>query len=108
MHVSKVNDELSKLAEAPATLETFIKAAVLLDGLDKDNEDTDEGERRNETASEKTESARHWFEVLCGIGEDGDWSEEGLRDFIRRDLSAIRREIGGSHFKRWPEVDKGN
>jgi len=48
MHVRKANDELSRLTSAPANLETFITDAALLDGLDRDNEDTDAGERPNE------------------------------------------------------------
>jgi hypothetical protein len=105
MHARKANDELWKLTFAPANLETLIKAAVLLDGLDTDNEDTDAGERRNGTAREKLHSARNKFEILCGIGEDGDLPEERVRDFIRRDLSVIRDQIheegGSSRFKRW-------
>jgi hypothetical protein len=105
MHVRKANDELWKLTSAPASLETFITAAALLDGLDKANEDANSGERTNGTVSEKIQGARHWFEILCGIGEDGDWSEERLRDLIGRDLSVIGQEIEGSSFKRWPAVE---
>ena len=85
-------------------MKTFISAAVLLDGLDKDNEDTDPGERPNGTASEKVQSARSGFEDLCGIGEDGDLLEERLRDAIRQDLSVLGYQIEGPHFKRWPAV----
>src|SRR5438128_2257520 len=111
MHVRKASDELWKLTSAPANLGTFITVAVLLDGLDKDNKDTDTGERPNSTAREKIRSARRWFEILCGIGEDGGWPEESLRDFIRQDLSAIKDQINEdkvsacSHFKRWPAVE---
>ncbi|SRR5260370_33368324 len=108
MHARKANDELWKLTSAPANLGTFVVATVLLDGLDTDNEGIDAGERRNGTAREKIRSARNWFEILCGIGEDGDWPEESLRSFIRQDLAAIKDQINseedstGSHFKRWP------
>jgi len=104
MHVRKANEKLWQLASEPGNLETFIKAAALLDGLDEDNEDTDMGKRPNETVSEKIHRARHWFEILCGIGEDGDWSDERIRDFVRQDLSVIGQEIEGSHFKRWRAV----
>jgi hypothetical protein len=38
MRARKAIGELRKLTAAPANLGTFITAAVLLDGLDKDNE----------------------------------------------------------------------
>jgi hypothetical protein len=112
MHVCKAIDALQKLASAPANLGTFTTAYVLLDGLDKDNEDIDGGERLNNTASEKIQSARGGFEVLCGIGEgDADqWPEGGLRGFIQRALYEVEGQIddeGDSpcpHFKRWPPV----
>lgn len=82
---------------------------MLLDGLDRDNEDTDAGERPNEVVGEKIQSARNWFEILCGIGENGDWSEERLRDFIRQDLHVLEDQISEdssrSHFRRWPAVE---
>jgi hypothetical protein len=111
MHVRKANDELWKLASAPATLGTFVIASALLDGLDKDNEDVDDGQRLNGTARDKISETRSWFEVLCGIGEDGIWPEETLRDFIRQDLAGIGDQIdneedsASSHFKRWPAVE---
>ena len=112
MHVRKAHDELLKLAAAPAGLPTFVTASVLLDGLRKDNEDTETGERDNETVREKIESARTWFEILCGIGEDGKWLPDDLRASIRQDLSVIHDEIDSqgkygppeTHFKRWPAV----
>ena len=93
MHVRKAHDELWKLASAPANLGTFVTATVLLDGLDKDNEDVNTGERLNGTAREKIRSARGWFEILCRIGEDGQFSEERVRDWIRQDLSVIGDQI---------------
>lgn len=111
MHVRKANEELWKLASAPATLGTFVTASVLLDGLDRDNEDVDDGERLNAIARDKIREARSWFEILCGIGEDGAWPEEALRDFIRRDLAGVGDQIdrgedsASSHFKRWPAVE---
>ena len=108
MHVRKAHDELWKLTtSAPANLGTFVTATVLLDGLDKDNEDVDTGDRSNGTAREKIRSARGWFEVLCGIGEDGQFPEEQVRDWIRQDLSVIGDQIDIEkdspvcHFKRW-------
>jgi hypothetical protein len=107
MHVRKATDELLKLAAAPATLGTFTTAYVLLAGLDTDNEDVNDEERRNGTVHEKLHSARNWFEILCGIGEEGNWPEERLRHFIRQDLFAVKEQIdvkgsSSSHFKRWP------
>jgi hypothetical protein len=103
MHVRKAHDQLMKLASAPADLDTLIKATVFLDGLERDNVDVGEGERINGTARDKIHSARANFEILCGLGEDGDWSEERIRHFIRCDLSAVYHEITteGLHFQRW-------
>jgi hypothetical protein len=114
MHIRKACDELRKLASAPADLGTFTTAAVLLDGLDRDNEDIDNG-RLNNTAREKIEDARGWFEVLCGIGEGeaDQWPEGGVRGFIRQALCEIEQQIDGEgnsprpHFKRWPPVARG-
>lgn len=95
---------------APATLGTFVAAAVLLDGLNRDNEDIGAEERINGTAREKIGSAGGWFAILCGVGEDGDWPEESIRDLIRQDLYTIRHQIKeeqdspASHFRRWPAV----
>lgn len=109
MHVRKAIDELWKLTSAPANIGTFITATVLLDELGKDNENIDVGERRNETVRDKIRSAHNWFSILCGIGEDGNWPEASLRDFIRGELGVIRSEINREespcpHFKRWPAV----
>ena len=112
MHIRKAYDELWRLASAPANLGLFTKAAVLLAGLDKDNEDIDTGERLNNTAREKIEDARGWFEVLCGIGEGpaDQWPEGGVRNFIRQALYEISQQINDEtdspcpHFKRWRPV----
>jgi len=106
MHVRKAHDQLLKLASEPASLDTLTKAAVLLDGLERDNTDVDEGERVNGTAREKIGSARSWFEILCGVGEGGDWPEENVRHCIREDLSVMAVEIapGDLHFTRWSDV----
>lgn len=62
-----------------------------------------------EVVGEKIQDARGWFEILCGIGEDGDWPEERLRDFIRQDLLVLEEQIGEDssrpHFKRWSAVE---
>ncbi len=96
------------LASAPANLDTFVKATIFLDGLERDNADIGEGEWVNGVARDKIDSARAWFEILCGVGEgeDGDWPEERIRHFIRCDLSAIHEQIAdeGLHFERWPEA----
>ena len=113
MHVRKALDELMKLTSAPATVETFVTASVLLDGLEKDNSAANEsGQRENGTVDEKLSGARGWFEILCGIGEDGNWAEDRVRNFIMQDLSVIGHEIDlesedspSAHFKRWPAVE---
>jgi hypothetical protein len=105
MHVLKAHDELLKLLDsAPANLETLTTAAMLFDGLERDNMDPNEGERSNEIVNDKLHSARNWFEILCGVGEDGGWAEDHLRELIRKDLSgaAIHIADGGLHYKYWP------
>jgi hypothetical protein len=110
MHARKAHDELWKLTSSPANLQTFIAATILLDGLDKDNEDIAAGERCNSTAREKIQRSRAWFEILCGVGEDGQWPEQQVRDSIRECLSVISDQIDSSagspasHFKRWQAV----
>jgi hypothetical protein len=96
------------LTSARASLETFVTASVLLDGLDKDNKEIGPGERVNGTVQEKLSNARGWFEILCGIGEDGEWSQEQLRMYIRQDLSVIEGQVDTAsknsprpHFRRW-------
>ena len=87
-------------------------ASVLLDGLEKDNQaDKETGERVNGTVCEKIDDARGWFEILCGVGEDGQWPEENLRMFIRQALSVLESQIEQeseetpcAHFKRWPST----
>lgn len=104
MHVRKAHDELLKLLDsAPANLDTLTKAAMLLDGMEASNMDADEGERPNETVNEKLHSARGWFEILCGVGEDGNWPEADLRHFIRCDLVVVNDNIApdGLHFQYW-------
>jgi hypothetical protein len=64
----------------------------------------------NGTVAEKIRSARGWFEILCGVGEDGAWEERSLRDYIMQDLSVMGHEIKSdedspaSHFKCWPSI----
>jgi len=67
MHVRKATEALELMSD-PRNNETFTRAAVLLDGLERDNDHTDPGKRPNETASEKIQRARHWFEVLWESG----------------------------------------
>lgn len=107
MHAAKTCDALSKLSQAPADLDTYTKASVLLTGLATDNADVDEGFRLNGTVRDKIHSILTWFEILCGIGEDGEWAEMSVREFIRSELSGLRSEIDNetesvaSHFKKW-------
>jgi hypothetical protein len=93
MHIRKAVDQLKTLAGSPATLDTYTKAAALLDGLAQENQEVEIGESPNETVDDKIDSARGWFEILCGIGEDGGWTEAELRDFILRDLYLIADQI---------------
>lgn len=110
MHVAKACKALSELSKAPADLDTYTKAAVLLAGLEADNADVDEGERPNETMKSKIHDARGWFEILCGIGEDGEWPENRLREFVRSDVAGIEDQINcevqspSSHFLKSPAV----
>jgi hypothetical protein len=112
MHVAKACKALWELSKAPANLDTYTKAAVLFAGLEADNADVDDGERPNETVNSKIHSARAWFEILCGIGEDGDWPEDRSREFVRSDLAGIQDHINheiespSSHFQKWPAVVK--
>ncbi len=108
MHVRKVTEELWALSNAAGSIDTYVKAAVLLDVLAKDNEDVETTERPNGTVREKIQSARNWFGILCGIGEEGGWADEQVRLAIGQALSSIRGQIcaaGGStssRFQRWP------
>jgi hypothetical protein len=111
MHVRKACEELWNLAaDAPANITTFVSASVLLDQLNEDNQDIEIGWRVNGTVREKLSRARRWFEILCGVGEDGAWPERDLRDFIMQDLSVVKNQIKtddespSSHFKHWPPV----
>jgi hypothetical protein len=105
MHVRKAYDRLNELAAGPADLDTYTKAAVLIDGLLRSNADSDNGERPNEIVNSKLRDARGWFEILCGIGEDGNWPDEQLRDLIRKDLhgAGMHIEPAGLCFKGWPK-----
>ena len=105
MHVRKAYDELLKLLDiAPANLDVLTKAAVLFDGMERSNMDTAEGERPNRIVNEKLHSARHWFEILCGVGEEGNWTEAALHQYIRGDLLTVNGHMtpDGRHFQRWP------
>ncbi len=110
MHVRKRCKALSELiTSGKANLNTFVTASVLLDGLEKDNNDVELGWRVNGTVVEKLSSIRSWFEILCGIGEDYDRPEDDVRAFIRQDLSVIEDNIApadgaSSHFRHWPPV----
>jgi hypothetical protein len=106
MHAHKGLEQLKNLASSPADLDTYTKAAVLIDGLLRTNTFADTGERANETVNSKLRSARNGFEILCGIGEDGNWPENQLRDIIRSDLSGagMHIESDGFYFKRWPAL----
>jgi len=104
MHARKSVQQLGLLAQAPSNLDTFVKAAVLLDGLERNNDNTSDGEHINGIVREKIQNARQWFEILCGVGENGDWDERNVRRAIRSDLSTMGDQIAddGRHFKRWP------
>jgi hypothetical protein len=99
MHARKAHHQLNELAKAPANIDTYTKAAVLIDGLLRRNARVLEAnERLNETVKAKLKSARGWFEILCGIGEDGDWGEQQLRDIIRADLHGAAMHITGDGY----------
>jgi hypothetical protein len=105
MHVRKALDELLKLTESPANLDTLTKATMLVDGMLRSNDDPNEG-RRNEMVISKLESARRWFETLCGLGEE-DGTPERARYIIRTELAPVRDAIepdsNGLYFKPWPK-----
>jgi hypothetical protein len=106
MHAHKGLEQLKNLASSPANLDTYTKAAVLIDGLLRTNTFADTGERANEIVNSKLRSARSWFEILCGIGEDGNWPEDRLRDILRSELfgAGMHIESDGLYFKRWPAL----
>lgn len=105
MHVRKAHDQLLKLVNsAPASLTTLTTASMLIAGMEASNTDhPDIGERPNETVREKLHSARGWFEILCGVGEDGNWPESDVRHFIRCDLDIVGDNIApdGLEFRYW-------
>jgi hypothetical protein len=107
MHAQKLNSALRKLAQAPADIQTFVQAAALLDELDFDNHDCEEGERPNATVTAKLRETRSWFAVLSGVGEDGNWREEDVRLYIGHALSTIDDNIDGPHVRRWKAVGSG-
>jgi hypothetical protein len=110
MHARKLCKALSELAKSGGpNLDTFVTAYVLLDRLEKDNNDVDVGWRVNGTVRDKIDGARNWFEILCGIGEDYSKPESDVRAFILQDVGVIQSNIGpedgaSSHLKHWPPV----
>ena len=108
MHARKAHEQLNRLIDAaPADLATFTQAAVLIERLLKLNRRPEEG-RPNETVKSKLQSARGWFEILCGVGEDGAWREDDLRHYIRCDLATAADNFteDGSCYKSWPPLDE--
>jgi hypothetical protein len=111
MYVKKACDHLFELAiSGPANLATFATVSVLLDGLNAENADCEAGERLNGTARNYIRQVRSWFEILCGVGEDG-WTEEKVRSNLRTDVSVLKQQIDnerepkGATFKRWFEPE---
>ncbi len=94
MHVGKALDKLLKLLDSePTNLDTFVKAVVLLHGLDKANSDFDIGERVNGIVREKIQDVRSWYEILCGLGEDLNLPKEDICGHIRNCLFTLKRQI---------------
>ncbi len=109
MHARKSCDELINLASAPANLDTLCKAVLLIEGLEQSNSEVEPPQDPNGTVREKLSSAQNWFEILCGVGEDGDWQAENVRSSIMADLLTIRDNTGanaddvnGAYFRSWP------
>jgi len=108
MHPRKALTQLQAItSHAPADLDTLTKASFLIQGLRSKNTDVEEFERKNETVDSKLQSAQNWFYILCGIGEDGDWPEQNLRDFIFEELSVVEGSIhpDGMRFRAWPKEE---
>lgn len=109
MHARKAHGKLNELSKALPNLDTYTKAAVLIDGLLASTSAwLENDERPNEIVRSKLRSARGWFEILCGIGEDGNWTEDHLRDMIRADLYGAEMHINrdGLTYTAWPAVDQ--
>ena len=106
MHPRKAIAQLQAItSRAPADLDTLTKASFLIQGLRSKNADVEEFERKNELVDSKLQSAENWFHILCGVGEDGDWPEQSLRDFIFAEISVVEDAIhaDGMRFQAWPK-----
>ena len=106
MHVRKACNQLRELLRSSsANLDTLTKAAVLLDGLERENTDPAWG-RPNGTVTTKLQSARLWCETLCGFGEDCNRSQEEILQLVWNDLLVVEGEMqaDGLRFKFRPAL----
>jgi len=85
MHLQKAIERLNYLIDnKPNDLSKHAIAHSLLSGFEAENRNID-GAMIDGYAEEKISSVRIWFNMLCGIGEDG-YTEDKIRENLRSDL----------------------
>jgi hypothetical protein len=83
MHLRKACKELSRLIDdGPHNTLKYVQVEALLLGFDRQNHDSLDGHLLDSYASEKIHHVRNWFSILCGIGEDGGWTEKHLKEIL--------------------------
>lgn len=91
MKLDKACNALRQLALDGSIGDDFLKlaqASALLDGFDKENHHWDTGELIDGYANEKIDTVRMWFEMLCGVGEDG-YTPDKIRENLLTDLGKL-------------------
>lgn len=102
MHLRRAAEALWKLADSDRfDLTVLAQASVLLDGFERAGyADAAEGERLVGFPRRKIQSARSYFAILCGVGEDFD--DETALSNLRTDLYQLKGLVteDGLHLKR--------
>jgi hypothetical protein len=93
MHLCKATQALLTLIDdGPDDLLKYAKAHPLFHALERANRD-DDGDVADGYIEEKLCSARGFFAILCGVGEDGAWTREQVRSIIYQDVMKLEAMV---------------
>ena len=105
MNLKKAITKLEELANSNNhNLEIYAQAHALLEGFFIENKNS-EGTMRDAYSNEKITSVRTYFQIICGIGEDG-FTKEQAKSNLQDSIYKLDMIVGDDTFSLDPPSAK--